>query len=379
MIQSEINKIYDDLWDSFQSKTFPISMQDIIELDFLDNFIKHYFKTETELYCKKFISNMVSASCIDTKLLESEDSYQLQQIIFDWVRFNIDDAKNILRTALQLRINYIFDPIQTISKFIFSNKEEQEKNINSILEELDFLDKDFLISALQNELLDLQNEKDILTYDEFSELIKDMYLNLAQNQNINEFLFPIKSYFNITKRETLTLEELVNYFTSRDLTGIVNEISNFANSNNLGELDYEQIVDILKNLFGVSDDAPPELTQDTQEAQPEDFLDDSDLNELDNNSADTTSESISVEENTLEEVASSVATDTDAPHDDNSNNNYSNNYNNSSYNYDNSHDDIIETLNQMRSENKTNFEIELKYLELEKVSIEQFDEKIKLL
>ncbi len=354
MIQVEINEIYNRLLEELQEEIFPISMQNIIKLDFIDDFIKHYFKIETEYYCTKLLTNIINNTCIDEELIKSEDYYQLQQIIFDWVRFDAANTEKILLTALQLQINYIFSPINTINKFIFAfcssnNEQKQEKLINNILEELNFFDKDYLLSALQEELLDLQNEKKKLTCDEFNDLVRDIFLNTSQNLGVNEFLLPLKKYFEVVNKEFISLKLLINYFANRDLTGIVGEISNYATKNNLIELDYSQIIEILEKLFGVADGIPPtsELS-----ALENSVLALEEHQQIDNNKLDydTNTSTSTNTQDTIQESESELKDDF--------------------------HDEILEKLYQMRDENKTSFEIEIKYLELEKENIEKIKNKI---
>ncbi|MDR0928053.1 MAG: hypothetical protein LBO69_09875 [Ignavibacteria bacterium] len=279
MLNEICANIFENKWNEFLQQTFPINAQKIAAIDCLDDFLRQFFFAEIHYYCNNILLSLSENTNLSPGLLHNEDAEQVKQILFDWVVFDEESAKQILTFAIQTEINFFFNPTKALTVIAFGDTDECE--IPIIIERLAFFtDMHSIVKGLTEELLELNNSKQSMSKLEFMDLASDLIFKISQEQSINDFLLPIAKLMAVASMEMLPIGAIETFFAERDLSGILSHIVDYANENAKDGLTFEELSGIISELF----DKPEGVAEEPSEMQsPEDvseIIEDSEIAEI---------------------------------------------------------------------------------------------------
>ncbi len=186
-----------------------IELEKILTNNQLDDFYKIYISSEVIwwIYQEDLKRNASSNFNLDKKefkkLNQEFNVYLYQNTIFNESDFDI-----ILRNAINLKINFLLRPFQTLKWFIY--RTDLQKPLSEISLKLNYFSRDdFLINYIRHQLLDNLGKG----YNEFFLLNQLNYFDLYPDKN-----FSIFEFINILNKvknhylRNLSLETIINPF-----------------------------------------------------------------------------------------------------------------------------------------------------------------------
>jgi hypothetical protein len=186
-----------------------IELESILTNNQLDDFYKIYISSEVIwwIYQEDLKRNASSNFNLDRKEFKKLNQ-ELNVYLYQNTIFNESDFDIILRNAINLKINFLLRPFQTLKWFIY--RTDLQKPLSEISLKLNYFSRDdFLINYIRNQLLDNLGKG----YNEFFLLNHLNYFDFYPDKN-----FSIFEFINILNKvknhylSNLSLETIINPF-----------------------------------------------------------------------------------------------------------------------------------------------------------------------
>ena len=455
MFKTVCSTITASKWSLLSSDVSAINSVSITSADCLTDSIKNFFCCEVKYFCRDVLQELINQGRVPADFLDSSEAEQIVNLLYDFVLFSSDEAKQLLEFAIETEVFFLINPAKCLSEFLFkinksTENEVEMKSIDKIISELGFfIDKQEVISLIREELLEVANTKHLLSKKEFSDLASDVVFNYHQKLDVLEFMLPVLSFIQLNDHnEEIPVEFVEMFLVERDLGGIFNQINDTLIEEQKTTITYDELynkLDLFIHSFNsdntsVLQDINVELTEENSNIGADD-IDNTSINvelldedgDLDIASSDASTDSLednialieniveqmidavpgpnendveqpvigvdtvptddfvnteideqldvpevvlTVSDEGFEEIDSAIDSDNDEILVGDLPNDLSNDSSEPVSDFEQKHNNFYDVITTMRTEGVSAFEIENKYLELEKNNIEDISRRI---
>ncbi len=264
MINEECNSIFNFIWEEIDQFEDKITVNQIELINSLDKDLREYLYAQTDFLAERLVEEMLKQGYLEDGIYK-HDFEKVKDGLSCWIQFPKESMKNVLKTGVNMRIKYIFAPVDTLTNFVFGGGEKLDTY--DILIKAAYLPADPFTKALWNKIKEKEEEKlkYAITSEQFTELAKEIHSNYRQQLSVAQLIEPLRYYCVFARKESVHIDLLALFFESYDLSGIYSEIRNIAEKNSINAFTCDELEDMLNQIMDEHGDMPLSHEENTQD------------------------------------------------------------------------------------------------------------------